>query len=193
MAATETTNDAVIVIKPKDEGKVEIVENPDGGTTVTTLEPVKKLELEVTENGSLTTSGAEIRNARFSFTGQGQIDITNDIAKDIKVLGSDVGDDVVNLGANGEVGSEIKRAKIKTGVGADSVTAGGSFLKNVLINLGPDEEADVVTLDTDIASVKKMVIKNFGAEDTFVYDNTTYTFDDLQDQPFKPNITFKFN
>ena len=126
-----------------------------------------------------------------SFTGAGSVEISNDVAKDIKVLGSD-SDDGVNLG---DVGSTVKNAKINAGEGADSVTAAGASLKNIKIDLGVDTEADNVTLDSDLSTVKNMVIKNFGQEDTFTVGGDTYTYDDLKADPqaFKPNITFKFS
>jgi len=187
-------DDATIIVKPKDEGKVDVVETPSG-TTVTASTPVTKLSFEVTDGGALTSTGAAIKQAKFSFTGAGSVEITNDVAKDIKVLGSDYADNVSLGDGDLGAGTTTKNAKIVTGAGADSVTAAGSSLKNIRIDLGVDNEADNVTIDSDISTVKNMVIKNFGQEDTFTVGGDTYTYDQLKADPkaFKPNITFKFS
>ena len=193
MAATETTQDAVIVIPPKNQDKIEVV-TTETGTAVIVSEATKKVSFEVEEDGKVATTGAAISKAIFTFTGSGTVEITNDAIKDSKILG-DSGDNAVSIGSSSlPVDTAAKDVKIKAGEGSDTVTVAASVAKNIKVDLGSGNDADNVTIETDLNDIKNMKIKNFGKEDTFTFKGQTFTFKDLKnDNPFSPNITFDFS
>ena len=193
MAATQTTNDAVIVVPPKDEGKVKVV-TTETGTAVFTTAPTRKVTFEVEDGGTVTSAGAPLTKAIFSFTGAGTVEITNDAIRDSKVLGGSSGDGVTLGSSASPTDTAAKNVKIKTGEGSDTVTVQAAKAKNIKVDLGADAEIDTINVDTDIKDIKNMTIKNFGKEDTFTFKGKTFTADDLQkDNPFAPNINFKFS
>lgn len=190
MAATETTKDSVIVIPTAQESKVK-VEETETGTKVTVDQPAKKVSYTVEDGGTVSSTGSGISKALFTFTGAGSVEITNNAVKDSKVLGSDSNDGVA-IGV-GVTQTAAKDVKINTGEGSDTVTVSTRVAKKIKINLGEDTDADNIRIDTDIDKIKDLVIMNFGKEDTFTFGNKTYTADQLKNQPFLPNIEFKFS
>ena len=181
--ATETTQDAVIVVPQSQSGNVQTTETSEG-TKVEFTAPTTKAEVVVT--GNVVATGAPISKSTFTFTEQGSITFESNVKG--SQVNATVGDDSVGFV------NKVKDTKTDLGLGSDSVAFGGSSkVDNAKVGLGVgDGSVDTVTVEK-LKSIGKLKITNFGKEDKLVVNGKTFTANDLKNNDFGGKITIKFD
>ena len=181
--ATETTQDAVIVVPPKESDKIQVTET-EAGTKVEFTAPTSKAEVVVT--GNVVATGSTISKSTFTFTEEGALAFEAGIKG--SQINATVGNDSVAFA------NTVKDTKTSLGLGSDSVAFGGaSKVNNAKVSLGVgDGSVDTVNIDK-LKSVKKLKLTNFGSEDKLIVNGKTFTADDLQNKDFGGKITIKFD
>jgi hypothetical protein len=186
MAATDTTQESVIILPSGQESQVATRES--GTTAVRTISgTITNAKAEIIE-GTSKFNGGEIRRGSFTFTEPSSpalLNFSSDVVRG-RIKGS-TGQDSIRFS------SSVKSTTIRAEAGADSITfAKGSTSINNRISLGKDSDADVVSF-ASLDDVKGTRITNFGREDKLRIGGESFNYDDLQNQNFGSKLTIKFD
>ncbi len=161
------------------------------GTTGFTGETVSGSTFVANPGANFDFEDIKVKDSKIRGQGDNTIDAQDSKFKETTFRMSG-GSDSVTFGA----GAVVKQGVVRLGDGGDSVVFGqGSEVKDLKLDLGADDgAADVINIE-DPASVKDLLIRNFGPEDTLIIGGETFTFEDIEagldDDGFFEGIQFK--